>query len=185
MFIASVHAGLRWSEQVGLRWADIDMSAGIITIPRSKHGETRHVPINSVVRSVLFDVGLQRATPDDPTERVFACRYTQADKFFPHAVRRVQESLRQAGKDAEAAKLDGYTWHGNRHTFASRLAMRGAGLRTVQELGGWKSLKMVERYAHLSPDHLRAAVELLAGPPVRVQLHPHYTITDGENPRVS
>jgi hypothetical protein len=40
--------------------------------------------------------------------------------------------------------------------------MRGVYLRTVQELGGWKSLNMVQRYAHLSQDHKQQAVELLA-----------------------
>jgi hypothetical protein len=40
--------------------------------------------------------------------------------------------------------------------------MRGADLRTVQELGGWKSLNMVQRYAHLSQEHKRQAIELLA-----------------------
>jgi len=40
--------------------------------------------------------------------------------------------------------------------------MRGADLRTVQALGGWKSLSMVERYAHLSREHKQSAVELLA-----------------------
>lgn len=35
--------------------------------------------------------------------------------------------------------------------------MAGVDLRAVQELGGWKSLRMVERYGHLAPDHLRAA----------------------------
>ncbi len=40
--------------------------------------------------------------------------------------------------------------------------MAGVDLRTVQELGGWKSLAMVQRYAHLSPGHKRRAVELLA-----------------------
>ena len=37
--------------------------------------------------------------------------------------------------------------------------MSGADPRTVQELGGWKDLKMVERYAHLSPEHKVEAVE--------------------------
>ena len=32
----------------------------------------------------------------------------------------------------------------------------------MQETGGWKSLNMVQRYAHLSQDHKRQAVELLA-----------------------
>jgi site-specific recombinase XerD len=40
--------------------------------------------------------------------------------------------------------------------------MRGVDLRTVQELGGWKSLNMVQRYAHLSKEHKQKAVELLA-----------------------
>ena len=54
------------------------------------------------------------------------------------------------------------TPHVLRHTFASRLAMAGADLRTIQKLGGWQSLKMVERYAHLSPSHKSEAVERLA-----------------------
>jgi site-specific recombinase XerD len=40
--------------------------------------------------------------------------------------------------------------------------MVGVDLRTVQELGGWKALSMVQRYAHLAPSHLQAAVERLA-----------------------
>ncbi len=47
--------------------------------------------------------------------------------------------------------LDGVTWHALRHTFASRLVAAGVDLRTVQELGGWRTLSMVQRYAHLSP----------------------------------
>ena len=66
-------------------------------------------------------------------------------------------SLAAAGKDT--SRLQGYTWHGNRHTFASRLVMAGVDLRTAQELGGWKTLGMVQRYAHLAPEGLAAAVE--------------------------
>ena len=40
--------------------------------------------------------------------------------------------------------------------------MRGVDLYTVQRAGGWKTTVMVQRYAHLSPDHMRAAVEKLA-----------------------
>ena len=62
----------------------------------------------------------------------------------------------------ERAKLTGVTPHVLRHTFASRLAMRGTDLRTIQELGGWRSFKMVERYSHLSDEHKRAAIEGLS-----------------------
>ncbi len=57
------------------------------------------------------------------------------------------------------------------HTWASRLVMAGVDLLTVKELGGWRSLKMVERYAHLSPGYLDAAVERLVAPAAgRVEL---------------
>lgn len=164
LFTVSVNTGLRWSEQVGLRWRDVDMLAGVITVQRSKNGHTRRVPMNSVVRSVLLDLGSQRGNPDDAGTIVFPCRHAQADKFFPKAVERAQTALRAAGKGA--SRLDGYTWHGNRHTFASRLVMAGVDARTVQELGGWRTLAMVQRYAHLAPEHLHAAVERLVAPAV-------------------
>jgi site-specific recombinase XerD len=63
----------------------------------------------------------------------------------------------------------GYT-HCNRHTFASRLVMAGVDLLTVQRLGGWRTVGMVTRYAHLAPHHLRAAVERLSGVELGVNL---------------
>jgi integrase len=51
--------------------------------------------------------------------------------------------------------------HVLRHTFASRLVMAGVDLRTVQELMGHKDIAMTMRYAHLSSNHKRAAMEAL------------------------
>ena len=62
----------------------------------------------------------------------------------------------------KAAKIPDFRFHDCRHTFASRLAMLGTDLYTVQRAGGWKTATMVQRYAHLSPDHIKAAVERLA-----------------------
>ena len=63
----------------------------------------------------------------------------------------------------KAANIADFRFHDLRHTFASRLAMTpGVDLYTIQRAGGWKTPIMVQRYAHLSPDHMRAAVEKLA-----------------------
>ena len=79
----------------------------------------------------------------------------------------------QAKKDG--SRLDGYTWHCNRHTFASRLIMAGVDPRTVQVLGGWRTLAMVQRYSHLAPAHLREAVErLVPGSGGAVELSRNY-----------
>ena len=167
--IISINTGLRWSEQMNLRWQDVDLLTGFITVPRSKHGESRRVPINSAVRSALIDLGTGKRPDDDGSGLVFPGRPAQADKYFPRAVETARAALKAAGKDS--SRLGGYTWHGNRHTFASRCVMAGADLRTLQELGGWKSLAMLSRYSHLAPGHLQAAVErivtpVVAAPPV-------------------
>jgi hypothetical protein len=47
--------------------------------------------------------------------------------------------------------------------------MEGVDLLTIKELGGWKSLPMVQRYAHLSPPHRRTAIECLVTRPVLVE----------------
>ena len=62
------------------------------------------------------------------------------------------------------ASIHDFTFHDLRHSFASRLIMAGVDIRTVQELLGHKSLRMTERYTHLSPAHKLEAVQRLARP---------------------
>ena len=54
------------------------------------------------------------------------------------AVSRARHVLAERGHQTNAEALDGFTWHGLRHTFASRLAMAGVDLLTLKELGGGK-----------------------------------------------
>lgn len=58
----------------------------------------------------------------------------------------------------------GITFHGLRHTGASRMVERGADLRTVMEIGGWKSLRQLSRYTHPTDAIRCAAVELVSTP---------------------
>ena len=61
------------------------------------------------------------------------------------------------------AKITGYVWHCNRHTFRSWLAMAGATIKEIQELAGHKTITMSARYAHLSPDHKLAVLDRITG----------------------
>ena len=65
-------------------------------------------------------------------------------------------------KAVMAAGLAPFRFHDLRHVFASRLAMNGANDRTLIALGGWKSPRMLDHYAHLLPAHLWQAFEGLA-----------------------
>jgi integrase len=164
MVVLAMHTGLRWSEQMGLRWRDCDFLTGTLAVPRSKHGGARHVPMNSRVREILMDMATRRLPQGG--EHVFRGADGQeppqkADRWFPRTVAKARHVLTEMGRPADAEMLDGFTWHCLRHTFASRLAMAGVDLLVIKDLGGWKTLAMVLRYAHLMPGRLREGVERL------------------------
>jgi integrase len=67
--------------------------------------------------------------------------------------------IRKAGKAAwhkalKRAGIDNFRWHDLRHTWASWHVQSGTPLHVLQELGGWQTAEMVQRYAHLAPEHL-------------------------------
>ncbi len=64
-------------------------------------------------------------------------------------------------KAIRKAAIANFHWHDIRHTFASRLAMAGVGLRANQEALGHRSIAMTVRYSHLAPDFLLDVVERL------------------------
>lgn len=148
--LLSIHTGMRMSEQYGLNWNQIDFERRQIHLPRTKNGDPRTIPLNSVALSALGELkgpGKPRGTaPVFPSAR--SGESLQGSRgWFPTAL--------------DAAQIDGYSWHCNRHTFASRLVMAGVDLRTVAELLGHRTLQMVMRYSHLAPEHQASAVERL------------------------
>nr|WP_199065560.1 site-specific integrase [Chitinimonas sp. BJB300] len=64
-------------------------------------------------------------------------------------------STKAFDKACLAAGIENFRFHDLRHTWASWLIHSGVGLAELQELGGWESVEMVRRYAHLAPDHLQ------------------------------
>jgi len=168
LFLVSCHMGLRWSEQRRLTWRCVDFLTGAITIEESKAGRSRVVPMNSLVRELLTELATARTRLGDPREAVFVDAPRRPDDFFPAAVERARTALAGAGKDA--SQLHAYTWHANRHTWASRLTMAGVDPRTIMALGGWSNMGMLARYSHLTPGHLQAAVEKLVTPATRLAL---------------
>jgi integrase len=150
MVAVAIHTGLRQSEQFYLRWEYVDFNTGILTIPRSKHGEVRRIPMNDTVREIL------RNRPSRlKSAYVFPSRTGETPIDARNYVRRVfMKALKRAG-------IEGFRWHDLRHTFASRLVMKGVDTSTVQELMGHKTLAMTQRYAYLSPAHQLDAVQRL------------------------
>ena len=144
--MTAIHTGLRQGELLRLTWQDVDWTVGVLTIHETKGGERRRVPMNSVMQTLF--TGLKDAGKPAPTDRVFPHDHRYLRRIFAKAV--------------ERAGLAQFRFHDLRHTFASRLAMNGGNDRTLMALGGWKSPRMLDRHADLSPAHLWQVIEGLA-----------------------
>jgi site-specific recombinase XerD len=141
-FALALNTGLRLSEQYGLLWENVSIQLRMLTIPRSKNGSMRHVPLNQAGVQALDQLQRQH----------------YGSGFVCGGAREPRRWFEPVLKDAKVAN---FSWHCLRHTFASRLVMAGVDLRTVQELLGHKTIGMTVRYSHLAPKHTLAAVERL------------------------
>jgi site-specific recombinase XerD len=144
-FDLALNTGLRLSEQYSLLWENVSLPRRTLTIPRSKNGTMRHVPLNQAAVRALETL----------------CKLHPAPELVCGGARKPRRWFEPALKDAKVAS---FSWHCLRHTFASRLVMAGVDIRTVQELLGHKTIGMTVRYSHLAPKHTLAAVERLDAP---------------------
>ena len=152
----ALYTGMRRGEQFTLRWRDVDLERGILTV-RGKTG-IRHIVANSSAKSALE---LLRSRRREGAE--FVCPETQSESQ--------RDWRRWFERAARAAGVEDFRWHDLRHSFASRLVMAGVDIRTVQELLGHKSITMTMRYSHLSPDHRQVAAEKIGAAPLANSSH--------------
>lgn len=152
----ALYTGMRRGEQFTLKWSDVDLARGILTV-RGKTGR-RFIVANSSAIEALTKLSRRRdleIASSGAEASAYVCDETLTD---------VQRDWRRwLEKSARSAGVKNFHWHDLRHTFASRLVMASVDIRTVQELLGHKSILMTMKYAHLSPDHRQAAAEKIGG----------------------
>jgi integrase len=159
--LLSLHTGMRMSEQYGLRWNQVDFERRQIHLPKTKNGDSRTIPLNVVAMGALH--ALKDENDLKGKKQKGAGKAKGTDPVFPslHSDDSLQGSRGWFPTALAEAKIDRYSWHCNRNTFASRLVMAGVDLRTIAELLGHRTLQMVMRYSHLAPEHQASAVERL------------------------
>ncbi len=152
----AILTGMRRGEQLGLRWQDIDFEKGIVSLPDTKTGGVQYVYLNDEAKGIFRRSQTQQLETGRCGTWVFPsenpARSINGDNFYG---RIVLPAIRKA-------KLEGVTWHTLRHTYASRMAMSGLNSPTIAEGLRHSGLDLVKRYAHLSPNHMKQAVEAVA-----------------------
>lgn len=162
-----IDTGARLSEATTLTWANVDMKRHprpLVKFMDTKSGKPRSVPLTKRVEEMFRRL---HANKPEREERVFLYRplgndrlrkVTNGTKVTPF--RNPHGAWYKATADA---RLDDLNLHDLRHTFASRLVMRGVPLLTVSKLLGHATIQMTMRYAHLAPDAFDAAIAALDG----------------------
>ena len=140
MVLFSLLTGLRQANVLGLEWSRVDLERGHAWVDSSMSKNRRpiSVPLNKDAIAVLLrQVGKHSL-------RVF----TYQGKPITNANTRAwRAALTRAG-------IEDFRWHDLRHTWATWHRRAGTPTHELQRLGGWRTASMVERYAHLAPDHL-------------------------------
>lgn len=150
--VLSLTTGARQGEIMGLRWPQIDFTRRLITLPKTKNGERRAIPLVGEAFTLLQERAKVRSIKDD--------------RIFPPSAKAKKAEyldLRQPWEAAlKTAGIADFHWHDLRHTAASYLAMSGVSLVEIAKVLGHRTLQMVARYSHLSEGHIVATGEKLA-----------------------
>jgi len=148
-----LHTGLRKGEWINLKWDNVTLSGEnpSITIVSSgswktKTGGSRVIPLNNAALEII------RKQKGRNSEYVFTLKngsIIHPDKPY----QKLKTALSNLELEGDIHKL--------RHTFASKLVMKGESLYTVSKLLGHSDIKTTQIYAHLAPDYLKSAVDKL------------------------
>lgn len=145
--------GLRRSNIVDLKWQQIDLQRKVAWIypEESKSGRAIGVALNEMAEAVLRrQIGRHHNWVFVHTESV-----KRNDGTTTASIRKMRVDSNTAWRAAlKRAGIEDFRFHDLRHTWASWLIQAGVPLSALQEMGGWESIEMVQRYAHLAPNHL-------------------------------
>jgi integrase len=141
--------GLRKANVLGLRWAAVNLEAGTVVVAAEEAKGKRKiiVPLNASAKALLEEIRHCGGSNPALTGSVFGLR-TITEAAWKRA--------------CERAGITDFRFHDLRHTWASWHAMAGTPAQVLQELGGWQSYSMVERYVTFAPSHLAAAAEAVS-----------------------
>lgn len=160
-FALAAFAGLRASEVRGLRWVDIDLDAGTLTVRRAitfgvettpKSHSQRLIPIGRALRAEL-----EKAKETHPKTKPWVS-LTAFGKPWG------ESGLNQTFKRTiERAGFKDWSFHDLRHFFVTELFRQRANAAAIQQLAGHADLSTTQRYADLDANDLRSAISLFDG----------------------
>lgn len=140
--------GARKRELLDAKWDNFDLERRIWTIPMSKSGKTRHVPLSISVLAILEEL-----------PRWKGCPYVVPN---PKTLQPYTSVFRTWNTARKNAGLPEVRLHDLRHSMASNMVNSGRSIYEVAKVLGHAQIKTTARYSHLSQETLLAAVDSAA-----------------------
>lgn len=155
------YQGMRTAEALLLEWQHVNFTRRTLFIAKSKSGHSRTVPMHPVVVRRLDRVWRKRGKPK--AGRVFLSTrgdpYRVPDEKAGDIIGGNPLSKAHQTARGKAGIVQPFRIHDWRHHFASHMVMNGCDLITLMKLGGWRTMKMVQRYAAVNADHMKDAID--------------------------
>src|SRR5215831_9605254 len=148
--------GLRASEVLGLRVADIDSSRMLLWVRHGKGNKDRAVRLSPALLQALR-AHWQRLRP---TTWLFPGRTPNGQRSLEALQRVCRRAVAAAGFTKKVSL------HTLRHSYATHLLEAGVDVVTIQRLLGHRDLQTTARYLHLTAPRLAQTPGLLEGLPV-------------------
>lgn len=145
--------GCRFGELAALKAGDYRAESGSIFIAESKSGKSRHVYLTDEGKALFSNLARSRARGDFLFMRANGRQWGKSDQQRPMVAA------------CKAAKIEYLTFHELRHSYASKLVMRGVSLKIVADQLGHSDTRMVEKhYGHLAPSYVANTVRAAFNP---------------------
>jgi integrase len=150
---AALLTGCRYGELTVMVVDDFNTDAGTLRVRSSKSGKPRHVVLTQEGRDFVVELAAGKPGSARLFLRSNGKSWGKSDQHRP------------LGTACTAAKVDPpVNFHGLRHTYASRLAMRNVPLAVIATQLGHSDTRMVEKhYGHLSPGYVADTVRAAFG----------------------
>ncbi len=154
LVLAGLYTGLRAAELANLRWGDLDLDEGVLTIEISKMGHGRATALHG---DLIARLRAWHGVQEPRSAYVFA-NTQNGEKIVPERAGKIVRAI------AKATDLELHT-HKLRHSFATWTLRESKDLYAVSKALGHAELKQTEIYvaAALGVEQIRAAVAQLPG----------------------
>ena len=148
----AVETGMRRSELAGMTWDLVDLKKRTVTLPDTKNGEKRIVPLSTEACRILSDL------PRRLDGKVWGMEPDSITQAFIRALSRARKAYEQGcegkGQKPDPSFLADLTFHDLRHEATSRFFEKGLNPMQVAAITGHKTLQMLKRYTHLKAEDL-------------------------------